>query len=91
MSVVLLSESRPKAKKDHDCIACEFIRESLNQGYFTFEQYREIVKAKRNGWKIKKGNIYLRQNCVSDGHVYTFKAIPEMAELCSELDLYPEV
>ena len=40
--------------------ACEFINEAINEGYFSFAEMRLIVKAKRNGWKIKKGEISKR-------------------------------
>lgn len=88
--ITLLSESTPTARKEHVCMASEFVREAMNQGIFTFNEYRDIIKMKRKDWKIKKGEEYLRQGIVSDGHVYTFKANLEMDYLCVEYDLYPE-
>lgn len=87
--IEVLSESTPKARKDHDCMACEFI---LNNGVdgmgFTRTELRVISKARKNGWKILKGDVYMRQNNKFDGELYTFKAIPEIAEICFKYDLF---
>lgn len=85
-----ISENLRIARKDHDCMASEFVRESLNEGIFNFSEYRDIVKAKKNDWKIKKGQKYLDCVCVADGHIYSFKAIIEMDYLCRFYDLYED-
>jgi len=85
---IILSESKPIAKKVHHCNASEFIREYINQGHFTVSDYRQIVKAKRNNWRIMPGERYIRQVIVRDGDFYCFKAIPEMDALCWKYDLY---
>ena len=87
--IEVLSESKPKARKNYDCMASEFI---LNNGVdgmgFTRPELRSISKARKNGYKILKGEIYMRQNNKFDGELYTFKAIPAIAEICFKYDLF---
>ena len=89
MSVTILSESEPVARKDHNCMASDFI---LNQGVsgfgYSFSELRIIAKAKKNGYKIIKGQKYIKQNNIQCGDIYTFKAIPEMHEICLNHDHY---
>ena len=82
----LLSESEPVARKDHNCDACESL--NYHNNGLTFSELRDVVKAKRNGWKIKKGQKYIRQNILSSEGIYTFKAIPEIDYICRKYDFY---
>lgn len=86
----LISEIKPKARKQHDCMASEFITNygDLRGLTFTFPECRAIIKARENNWKIQKGEIYIRQACVMDGEIYTFKAIPEIHKICIKYDYY---
>ena len=95
--VELIAELRPKARKDHDCHACEFLNGYYDFGLkdlvgigLSFSEWRQIIKAKNNKWKIKKGDIYLRQTVRYD-EISTFKAIPEIHEICIKHDLYPKL
>lgn len=83
----LISQTEPVARKDYRCQACEWI---LNEGFdgFTISEYRLLVKAKRDGWKIKKGQKYVKQFCEYDGEVYTWRARPEIHAICLKHDLY---
>lgn len=87
--VEVLSESTPVARKKHTCMASEFIH-NLGLGYidFSFAELRQIVKARRQGYKIQPGQKYVRQSNKFDGELYTFKAIPAMHEICLAHDLY---
>ncbi len=87
----LISETTPKARKDHYCDASEWLNNNgIGQVSFTFAEYRQIAKAKRNKWRIKKGECYIRQ-CSKDGsELYTFKAIPAIHKICITNDLYEE-
>ena len=87
--ITVLSESEPIARKQHNCMACEFILNCGVNGFgYTFAELRLIAKAKRNNYNVVKGQKYIRQNNICDGEIYTFKAIPEMHELCLKHDLY---
>jgi hypothetical protein len=89
--ITVLSESEPTARKDYDCDACAWV---LNNGIygmgFTMKEKRALVKARRNRWKIIKGQKYIKQGNVQNGEIYTFKAIPEIHEICLKHDLYCE-
>ena len=85
----VLSESEPTAKKEHECMASEFILNSGVNGFgYSFAELRVIAKAKQQKYKIVKGQKYLKQNNVIDGDFYTFKAIPEMHQICLDHDHY---
>jgi hypothetical protein len=85
----LISQTKPKARKSYNCEASQFLTiDGLPLG-LTFKELRAVVTARKNIWKILKGEIYLRQ-CCKDGDVYTFRAIPEIHEICIKYDIYPE-
>lgn len=87
MSIVL-SDTQPIAKKDYHCDACAWL---LNGGFpegMKISEWRSIVKAKRNGWKVKVGQKYLRQTGIYDGDFYCTKSIPEIHEICLKYDVY---
>ena len=87
--ITILSQSIPKARKPHSCMASEFICGAGVNGFgYSFSELRVIAKAKKNKFKIIKGQKYLRQNNICDGDIYTFKAIPEMHQICLDHDLY---
>jgi hypothetical protein len=90
MSVEILSESTPVARKEHECMACEWLN---NSGYATKEDLTEdewsaYELASLNKWKIKKGERYIRQNNKYDDRIYSFTAIPEIHSICLKYDLY---
>jgi hypothetical protein len=85
-----ISHATPVAKKDYPCNASEWVYESLMYVKFTFSEKRDIVKAKRNGWKVKKGEKYIRQFNTEGGDTWAYIAIPAMDELCQKYDLFPE-
>ena len=85
----VLSEQTPTARKEHECMASEFIYNlGINGCGYSFAELRIIAKAKRNKYKIIKGQKYIRQNNKYNGELYAFKAIPEMHEICLKHDLY---
>lgn len=87
--ITVLSQTTPVAKKQHECSACEFILGAGVNGYgYTFSELRLIAKAKKQGYKIQIGQRYLKQNNVCDGEFYTFKAMPEMHQICLDHDHY---
>lgn len=90
--MTLLSEEHLTASKDYDCDASIWITEGnleREYGLFTFSELRSLVKAKNNGWKIKKGEKYTIQICKNHkAKSYTFRAIPEIHNICIKYDLY---
>lgn len=87
--VTVVSESRPTARKEHDCGACEYLLAGgVNGMGYSFSELREVAKAKRNNWEIVKGQTYVKQTNTFDGQIYTFKAIPGIHEICVNHNLY---
>lgn len=89
--ITVLSESTPIARKDHRCIACEWVFDAgHNIEDFSMREKRLLVKARKNKYKIVKGQKYIRQGNIQDGELYTFKAIPEIHQICLDHDIYCE-
>lgn len=88
--ITVIHESTPVARKTYHCDACDFITEALGAVPFTISDLRKIVKARRQGWQIQPGQRYVRQFNRDGSDTWTFRAIPEMHELCLERGLYPE-
>jgi hypothetical protein len=87
---IVLRESTPVAKNDYICSACEWV---INCDVFddcTFSEKKAIVLAKRNNWKIKKGEVYMYQVNIWCGDFNVFKGIPAMHNICLKYDLYEE-
>lgn len=87
--IELIRQTEPTARKEHRCDACEFLLQDLcsTVGELTFSEKRDVVKARRNSWKIKKGQKYINQVCKYDD-IYTVKAIPEIHAICLKYGLY---
>lgn len=90
MSITVLRQSFPVARKEHECSACAWL---LNEGFperIPISEYRHIVRAKRNGYKIIKGQKYIQQINIQDGEFYIYKAIPEIHEICLKYGYYDD-
>lgn len=86
--MILLRHSEPVAKKDYSCDACVWLFESDYRYGLTISEYRSIVKAQRNGYKIKSGDKYIYQVGIYDGNFYIFRAIPDIHKICLKYDMY---
>lgn len=80
------------ARKEHECMASVWIHECGldNLPRMNFSEYRAIINAKLQGWKILKGQPYIHQFLVDGGSGYVFKARPEIHAICLKYDFYPE-
>ena len=92
-----LSGSNPVARKNYGCDACTWLIESvLSYGEvdsydFTFSELRAIVTARKNGYRIMKGEKHIQATIVScEGTLISWRAITDIDEICLEHDLYPE-
>jgi hypothetical protein len=87
----LISQRNIKAaRKSYDCMASEWFSnvDSLRDYAFTFSEWRAILTARNNGWKILKGEPYIRQFCKEDSEPYVFIAIPAIHAICLKYDYY---
>lgn len=93
MSISIIHESKPIARKNYSCDACIFLFD-LNipkELGLSFSEYRAVVKAKQNGYKILKGERYIRQfNTDNCGNTWTFRGIPEITKICHKHNLFDE-
>lgn len=90
MMVETILQTFPKARKEHDCMASEWLNQcgNLRGLTFTFSEWRAIIKARDNNWTIKKGEVYTNQRNVQDGEIFTFKSITAIHEICCKYDYY---
>lgn len=89
---IVLSEKTPKARKDYNCDAADWLINSgiIYEGQLSFSELRAVAIAKRKKWKILKGETYLYQANIWEGDFCTFKAIPAIHDICIKHDLYRE-
>ena len=86
----LEKNTEPKAAKDYPCDACEWIFNSINEGIFSFDEMRLIVKAKRDNWKVKKGQKYVKVTGIWNGDWSVFRGRPEIDALCHKYKIYQD-
>lgn len=91
MGIEIIHESQPVARKDYHCNACDFLFEidPCELG-LAFSEKREVVKARQKGYKILKGEKYIRQFNKDGGNTWTFRAIPAIHDICVSHNLYAE-
>lgn len=90
----VLRECKPIARKEYTCDACLWLTSDywwrLEKGLFTFNELKEIVKAKQSNWNIQKGQRYRKLIIKDGGEFYVFKAIPAIDDICQKYDFYEE-
>ena len=89
--IKIVSSEGKVATKLIDCNACEYVYNFMNEeikSKLTDEELSDILKAKRNGWKIEKGQTYIRQRGLYLGIPFVSKFIPEINEICHKYGLY---
>jgi len=92
MSYQIGSTTYPKARKQHNCMASDWIVNYLQDvvEMCDYSEKRELVKARRNKWKILPGQKYVRQAMVWEDKLGTFKAIPAMHDIRIKYSLYED-
>ncbi len=90
----IISETLCVARKEYDCNSCEWLTADFfwrqEKRFFTFDELKEIVKAKQAHWKIQKGQIYRRVTLKDNGELFVFRAIPAIDSICSKYEFYEE-
>jgi len=84
--------THPKARKDYPCDAWEWLSDCDYKEFttLTFSERKSIVKAKKNGFKIKRGDIYILCKGKFDGEFAVSRAIPELDAICKKYDIYQD-
>lgn len=89
----LIHEHFPVSRKEHHCMASDWLCNDLSFYWdeMLFHEKRSLIRAKNNNFKIKPGQVYVKQFIKnSDDVVFTFKAIPELHQICVRLDIYDQ-
>lgn len=91
MSNHVIRVTKPVARKSYECDACIWLQEELSHQDFTISDLRQIVKARRDNWRILPGQQYIKQVQKFEGEVVVFRARPEIDAICHKYNLYPDV
>lgn len=81
-------ETIQKARKNYDCQACEWVINCLDISDLTDEEIKLYETAKSEGFKVLKGQEYLKISGKWEGDFSVFRARPEIEKLCQKYNLY---
>ncbi len=83
--------TRPVARKEYECDACELIEGfGLSEGDFEPEDWAVIEKAEAEGNKILPGTRYVKTKGIWEGSAATFRAREDVDAICVKYDFYDE-
>lgn len=86
-----ISDTIRTARNDHNSDCYEYLDESDYMHYgLTFTEYRQVITAKRKGWKILKGEKYIDRFGTWEGEICKQKIIPEIDHILHKYDMYQE-
>ena len=90
MQFELIKEVESIARKEYQCNASLFVEPCLFDliGDLSFSEKRAVVQARRDGWKILKGQRYIRQTIKFEGEISTVHSRVDMHRICLNHDLY---
>lgn len=90
--ISIIHESKPTARKEYNCDACNFLfnLSDICELGLSLSEYRSVAKAIQNNYRIQKGSKYVRQFNTDGSEAWTFRAIPEINDICLKFDLYEE-
>jgi len=86
------TETRPVARKDYPCDACESaLWAELNYPEnIDKEDFEVMENAKADGYRILKGMKYIKVCGLYEGNWTTFRARIGVDEICHKYEAYPE-
>ena len=87
----LIAETRPRARKQYDCMACEWLFNDLCDYWheMTYSEKKAVVRATQDKEKILPSQVYVRQ-VLEDGDIYTYRARPDIHAIAVRL-IYPNI
>jgi hypothetical protein len=88
MSNQIIFCSTQTARKNYKCDACKTLLDYADFNELSFAEKRELVKAKRDNWEIKKGQAYIRAFMKDNRSTWTFRARPEIEQICQDQDMW---
>ena len=87
----VLRSSTPVARKNYGCDACVWIIEGLPDvaDGLTFSELRSIVTARKNGWRVMKGEKHSQATIVGcDNDLFSWRAITAIHDICQKYEIY---
>lgn len=78
------------ARKDYQDDGYHAVMEFCNDGYFEIADLREVVKIKRQGGKILKGQKYRKLVTVDGAGLMTYRESIPMMNIMHKYELYEE-
>lgn len=74
------------AQKNYTCDGCDWINENLCDfiDELTFTEKRELVRARKNKYKIIKGQTYVKTTGMWEGEFSVYRSIPEIDKICEQ-------
>ena len=70
------------ATKDYNCDACDWVNNDFANLDLSFSELRSYALAKRDKFKIKKGQMYTKTKGKWDGEFCTFRARIDIDKIC---------
>ena len=88
MNWTVATSTEPKARKEYECQASEWVNNVMCRDDLTDDERIAYDKAKADGFKITKGMKYRKTDGFWDGDPSTFRARPEMDDICIKYNIY---
>lgn len=85
---IVISQTQQRAKKEHSDDGDQYFDDEIIG--ITLEELQQIQHSKNNGWRIKPGEIYIRQAVVECSDFYVFKCRKEIFDIISKYRLFEE-
>lgn len=89
MSWEMEQHSNPVARKNYTCNAADWL---LNTDWedFSKEDVVTILLARKDGFRILKGEKYVKVTGKWEGEFSVFRARPELEAICQKYDVYDD-
>lgn len=88
--IEIISEGMIPSSKERECNASLWLNESIEFLELTYSELKSFAKAKKNGFKIQKGERHLFQEIKQDGKIERMHSIKAIHDICINHDIYCE-
>jgi len=78
------------ARTPKECTGCQLVLKRTSEADLSFTQKATMLKAQAAGYHIQPGQLYRREAWSSDGSACCLNYIPEVYDICVDLDLFDE-
>jgi len=78
------------ARTPKKCTGCQLVLERASADDLSDAHKHVMMIAEAAGYKILPGQLYRREAWSEDGTAYCLNYLPEVYDICAELDLFDE-